>query len=791
MAVRPTICTRTSTGAQVYATVGDCNYVIVRVSALPSPADADYDHLYLDADDVLWQLNYEGTALIKVNEVIYTLVSSDGSIIVQNTADGWDISYDAYSHLADIINAGDNISLDWDDDRKRLTISADPGTDTVTTIEAGQYISVTQPTSNHYVISANRIDASGNGVSVTFSDVQDAYQVFLNFTSANNTIIRSYDGQGNWNLDVNDALYYDKNEINTIISEFSNGLHWLPYVDDFDELATTYPDPELGDTVWVQNENTAYHWDGENWESIFQVILTLVDEDTPGLMSSEMLAQLNKATQDISTQGGQIASIQNDISVIQGDIQALYNLINSGTSINQLTTSTPDFLNITRTGNSVNIDFKDESVDQYCAAYNTSASSYWFKIAEWDMNPALYNILSATFLLTLTPLGVSSASRYITTLSVRQSSDLSVPEYSFKATALDGGTYELSTNLKLIIGPFKDPGINTFGLWCKLDSQYLSLRADLLANPSSLNGRNIPTSELILYVTEVGATNEPAGDYNMFPTVNDQIINGIRNIASSDSSIVVNRTGNTVNLQAPTIDTSAFITPPNVTSSDGSVTITRGANSVNLQVPAVASSKYPNGLYVTETGWMPSDTTLSPGESCNITFSVAAFRSFAGPSAPASGVLSYSSGSSGSYQLMLSAQVGTTICYRYDIAVQGGSISYNRVSSKPDSIYLNQSTGILAKLRDEMPLDGETKGLYVSSTFANAISGLPNDRDYVGTITSIPSPYSWVLTLEYAGVSSSLLLGTTYRVQILSSGAYTVVAKNYLSVNTGGTGTVS
>lgn len=779
MAVRPTICTRTSTGAQVYATVGDCNYVIVRVSALPSPAEADYDHFYLDADDVLWQLNYEGTALIKVNEVVYTLVSSDGSIIVSNTADGWDISYDAYSHLAGIINAGDNISLDWDDDRKRLTISADPGTDTVTTIEAGQYVTVTQPTLNHYVISANRIDASGNGVYVTFSDIQDAYQVFLNFTSANNTIIRTYDGFGNWNLDVNDALYYDKNEINTIVSEFSNGLHWLPYVNDFDDLATTYPDPELGDTVWVQNENTAYHWDGENWESIFQVILTLVDEDTPGLMSSEMLAQLNKATQDISTQGGQIASIQNDISAIQGDIQALYNLINSGTSINQLTTNTPDFLNITRTGNSVNIDFKDENVDQYCAAYNTSASSYWFKIAEWDMNPALYNILSATFLLTLTPLGVSSASRYITTLSVRQSSDLSVPEYSFKATALDGGTYELSTNLKLIVGPFKDPGINTYGLWCKLDSQYLSLRADLLANPSSLNGSNIPTSELILYVTEVGATNEPAGDYNMFPTVNDQIINGIRNISSSDSSIVVNRTGNTVNLQAPTIDTSAFITPPNVTSSDGSVTITRGTNSVNLQVPSTDSLSY---VYATSSSWTPDLVNLDVDKTVPIWMGGLLVQAITGISQDdCQGLVTRLANNI--YYFTMNSTVLKNI-YSFSWMPSSGWSDFKFLNSPP--VYLNNINLNFSSLKMGL---GDSRGVYVSSAYANSINGLPDNRDYCGTITKTSS--GWTLLLEYAGSSFNLLLGANYRMVVDNSGTYTVISKAYVSVVDTGSGMVN
>lgn len=98
-----------------------------------------------------------------------------------------------------------------------------------------------------------------------------------------------------------DDRYYTKDEVDNKIQEIVQSLVWHPSVPTFADLATTYPEPLAGWAVAVDDENTVYRYSGTEWEPLFKVLLNIVTEDNDGLMTSEMLAQLVKATADILT----------------------------------------------------------------------------------------------------------------------------------------------------------------------------------------------------------------------------------------------------------------------------------------------------------------------------------------------------------------------------------------------------------------------------------------------------------------------------------------------------------
>lgn len=98
-----------------------------------------------------------------------------------------------------------------------------------------------------------------------------------------------------------DDRYYTQDIVDNKIQEIVQSLIWHSSVPTFADLETTYPDPRSGWTVAVDDENTVYRYNGTEWEPLFKVLLNIVTEDNDGLMTSEMLAQLIKATADILT----------------------------------------------------------------------------------------------------------------------------------------------------------------------------------------------------------------------------------------------------------------------------------------------------------------------------------------------------------------------------------------------------------------------------------------------------------------------------------------------------------
>lgn len=85
--------------------------------------------------------------------------------------------------------------------------------------------------------------------------------------------------------EVNDR--YTKTEVDNKISEVLNNLDWKETVATFDELETTYPEPQDGWTVNVADTDITYRYDGENWVPISTNAIPKATDEVDGLLSKE------------------------------------------------------------------------------------------------------------------------------------------------------------------------------------------------------------------------------------------------------------------------------------------------------------------------------------------------------------------------------------------------------------------------------------------------------------------------------------------------------------------------
>lgn len=92
------------------------------------------------------------------------------------------------------------------------------------------------------------------------------------------------------------------NDLETELSAIVSGLDWKESVDTFEDIATTYPNPEDGWTVNVKDTDSTYRYNGENWIAISANAIPMASDTVDGKMSKEDYTKLsNLAT--VATSG--------------------------------------------------------------------------------------------------------------------------------------------------------------------------------------------------------------------------------------------------------------------------------------------------------------------------------------------------------------------------------------------------------------------------------------------------------------------------------------------------------
>ena len=108
---------------------------------------------------------------------------------------------------------------------------------------------------------------------------------------------KSNTGHNHSVTDITDltANYYTQAQVDSKIKNAANAMIWQPPVNEIADLATTYPNPENGWTVIVQNENSFYRYNGTTWVNFGTMQFnSLATSSENGLMSSADKIKLDK-----------------------------------------------------------------------------------------------------------------------------------------------------------------------------------------------------------------------------------------------------------------------------------------------------------------------------------------------------------------------------------------------------------------------------------------------------------------------------------------------------------------
>ena len=131
-----------------------------------------------------------------------------------------------------------------------------------------------QNVSNPHSVTKNQVGL-GN-----VENVQQATK--LEFNAHNNDENRhvTTSEKSNWNDK------YSRNEIDNKFSALETNIDWKEAVDTYDDIATTYPNPQDGWTVNVKDTDYTYRYSGSEWVAISANSIPVATQETNGLLSA-------------------------------------------------------------------------------------------------------------------------------------------------------------------------------------------------------------------------------------------------------------------------------------------------------------------------------------------------------------------------------------------------------------------------------------------------------------------------------------------------------------------------
>jgi uncharacterized coiled-coil protein SlyX len=92
------------------------------------------------------------------------------------------------------------------------------------------------------------------------------------------------------------AQRYTKTEVDNAISALTTGLDWKEAVETYEDIATTYPSPEKGWTVYVKSgyySTEVFQFNGTEWKSVLANSIPMATTTQDGKMSYYQVLDLN------------------------------------------------------------------------------------------------------------------------------------------------------------------------------------------------------------------------------------------------------------------------------------------------------------------------------------------------------------------------------------------------------------------------------------------------------------------------------------------------------------------
>ena len=104
---------------------------------------------------------------------------------------------------------------------------------------------------------------------------------------------------------------YTKAEVDNKINQINSGLDWKESVNSFNDIATTYPNPEDGWTVNVKDTDITYRYTGTQWIAVSANAIPVVSQTVDGKMSKEDKKKLDDLVVKVPTIETKITTLEN------------------------------------------------------------------------------------------------------------------------------------------------------------------------------------------------------------------------------------------------------------------------------------------------------------------------------------------------------------------------------------------------------------------------------------------------------------------------------------------------
>lgn len=104
---------------------------------------------------------------------------------------------------------------------------------------------------------------------------------------------------------------YTKAEVDNKINQINSGLDWKESVNSFNDIATTYPNPQDGWTVNVKDTDITYRYTGTQWIAVSANAIPVVSQTVDGKMSKEDKKKLDDLVVKVPTIETKITTLEN------------------------------------------------------------------------------------------------------------------------------------------------------------------------------------------------------------------------------------------------------------------------------------------------------------------------------------------------------------------------------------------------------------------------------------------------------------------------------------------------
>lgn len=132
---------------------------------------------------------------------------------------------------------------------------------------------------NHHFVLTNELENSVSSTSTTHAPTANAVKIAYDKAASVENVVNS--NKNNWDDK------YTKNEVDNKFSTLESNVDWKESVATYEDILTTYPNPEDGWTVNVKDTDYTYRYSGSAWVAISANAIPKATQSLDGLLSKE------------------------------------------------------------------------------------------------------------------------------------------------------------------------------------------------------------------------------------------------------------------------------------------------------------------------------------------------------------------------------------------------------------------------------------------------------------------------------------------------------------------------